>query len=631
MKTILVSFLLLALSSAFLHSQSQVTFESMLNSDATKISVCPGDIDISKVLTPDGVSNYDAASIVWKDITETYGLAADGLEELGEISKFDCVQGLSSTCSKLGTTFTILDITKKIGEGNYTDALKTAADKLSEFGEKFIENKIYEGLAWSGLRISMSAVWFLDYSLNTFMKEAVDTKFRAYRDAYYNFYQQEKEIKRDTKGWYKAIDRTINDAKEKKGNPKDAVNAEIKKYLKTFWDSDHRAFYLPTTLTLSDLTEDDKEKIENEFAREIITPMLNAVFTEINIKEQRKLQTATMEHSSKIVKYMNTKFQMMVKVTGPADKIKNLKVTIGGWEGYTDSKGEWKFDITLFSYLKNRRPEVAYITIDGTEKSVPFKLLEKKTTMITYEIPQEPVVTITPKNHKGKEGDAFSFTSANKFIPKSINALKYIWYVSGQIEKESVSEGLASSSFMHTFNREGTYSVRIEVINNSSGTEIPYGEVLAYNTAEVVITKDKKKEVIITKKETEPKKEEPKKEKEKEKEIVNEEIKTPPKEEYTAGVEYFYLGASGFESYSVGTPIKVEIWNDIKHNFGGQYYWEIYDVNKKSGSNDFLLTKFSGQDTFIFPYKDAGKYMVVLRSSANKEKSYYLQGNIIIY
>ena len=527
-------------------------------------------------------------------VNEIFGLESATLSFMQEVGELECLEKINGVCGKIGILFSAIEVINNVYEGKKTDAVYNS---LKAAGYYALD------CGWSSLKIATFAVVIIDYTLKTFLKGMIDSHYDEYKRGFYSYYNTDDDVKRNFRAWKVILDNINEKSNQDRDQFQSKLDEELNTYFSHFWNPEVYNRYLPGFK--GELSSEERNTLQESYKQEILSPMFNVIYIGYVEKEKRKIDKEIKEEIKKLVAAYNTKIPFTIKVNGPADRIKKVNVKIGEWSGHTDDKGIWKFDATLFAYLKNKKPETAIFVVGpNDEREVKFVIKNKNE--IVFNMPKPVTLNLAVSLSKETEGAVFSaISSANNFdqytIPADVPSQKieWVWKINGIVQ--STTEGgleMKSNQTSGTFEDAETYTVSVELINRTEGTN-SFNNPIASATKRVTVKKDKNKE------------------KEKEKVVVEKKEATDE-----SNVKYLYLcpNCSG-QTYNESDIIKVEIFPEYLGGFtSNSFEWQI-DNNKlwKTDPNiSSVLTKFTGGSSFIFPYKK-GQYRVEVKNSSGKK------------
>jgi len=550
-----------------------------------------------KLLKMEGPDYSTSVKDVFSEINDLFNLECGTLSVIKETCQLNCLDNISTACGRIGIIFSVIEIINNSYEGKKVEAFYNTLKTAGYFAVDY---------SWSALKIASFAIVVLEYTLKRFMKEMIDSHYDEYKRGFYNYFNNEPDVKRNFKDWKAKLNDLYNKANGNKENFQSLIDEELNNYFSRFWNPEVYILYLPGFK--GDLTNEERKMVEDSYKREILSPVFNAIFIGLLENEKRLADREVKQEIKKVVDNYNSKFRFIIKVNGPANKINKFPIRIGEWTGVTDSKGYWIFDATFYAYLKNKSPLVAEFTVAPKDiRKVAFDVKDK--IEITFDIPKPVSIDLNITLSKDTEGAGFSaMASAINFDEKSIQsetspiAIEWKWKLNENII--SSDEGNSSTivnSISGSLDEAKTYTFYVELINRTEGSS-SYNSTIATATKTVTIKKEKIKEK--EKKEITENKEEEKKITKKEE--GNYDSSTKGK------VVNCYVGNATWGYCTENDILKIEILSDFKSNFTKTCYCEIYKTNDGSGKfvNSILLSQFEGKTDFIFPYKEVGEYFI---------------------
>lgn len=535
-------------------------------------------------------------------VSEIFGMEAASLAFIQETGNIECFENINKYCGRIGFGFSVMEIVNNVYEGKKTDAfyntLKSMAYMSLDYG-------------WSSLKIASFGVVLVEYTLKKFIKEMIDSRFESYKNGYYKYYNDDSHVKRDIKAWRRIIGDIYDKAKSSNSDFQTMFESEINDYLTKFWNPEVYGFYIPPTGLVGEVGSEDKIQIQDAYRKEILNPIFNAVFVSIFRKEQMKVEKGIKEDIQKLADGFNSKIHFIVRVKGPKEKINKFLVKIGEWSGLTNDKGIWDFNATVYAYAKNLNKygkplNAIFVVGEKDEREVDFQL--KNTVEIEFTIPKPVSLSLDLALSKDTEGSGYSaMATASNFdkftIPGSESGVKveWVWKINGTLVN-SFEGGLelTSSNISGTFDEPGDYVVEASLINMTENTT-NFSKPLAVATKKVTVKKDrtKEKEIEITKKDEEPKKQEEKKKEEK-KEVE-------PYYEHSIPMNGGYANYNYKKDYTILVFVPV---GDRAKFSDGVYKWKIKEGWEK------VVSEFSGQASFIFPYHSGSFYVIECSNSS---------------
>jgi uncharacterized Zn-binding protein involved in type VI secretion len=471
-----------------------------------KMAKPPKEFNADLIIKPEGADMSAAYNELATNFNDIMNLQGGFLTLIEEIGQFDCVKGINEALGKLGLMFSVVQVIGNINDGKNTEALgntfKTAAYwAIGNYG-------------WSALKVASVGVLIFDYVISKFISEMLDVRYQGYKKAYYAYYNDDSQVKRDIKKWNKVIEGIYNDSRNLNQDYQSRLEDEIATYQSKFWNPEVMAFYLKEGGFNAELSQEEKKSIMDDYRKNVINPIVNAANLGMMAREKRKIDADIGKQINDLSKDLNTKFPFLVKVTGPEANIKKIKVKIGEWTGFTDEKGLWKFDATLYAYIKNGSPkEAEFTTAEGSVKKVDFKLKEKGVTEILLEIPPpmtlkldyilnktengtECVVSAIPGNLGPNFKGYFNESDIYRYV-------YYDWEVNGVplALNQYPSEGTAANNQTTLFDKPGDYTIEARLVNDYY-THPDYKKTIA-SAKQTIIIKDEKKKDKEKKKENE--------------------------------------------------------------------------------------------------------------------------------
>jgi hypothetical protein len=559
--------------------------------------------ELTELLKLEGPDYSTSAMDVFSEVSDIFGLESGTISFIKEVCELDCLDRISNNCSRIGILFSVVEIVNNAYEGKKTDAFYNTLKASGYFALDY---------GWSALKIATFAVVILDYTLKRFMKEMIDSHYDEYKSGFYNYFNNDNDVKRDFRYW-KA---KLNELYAKSNNDNDKfqslIDEELNSYFSKFWNPEVYIRYLPGFK--GDLRPDEKKMLEDSYRKEILNPVFNAVFIGLMENEKRIVDKEIKQETEKLVQNYNSKFKFVVKVNGPSNKINNVPVKIGEWTGLTDAKGYWIFDATFYAYLKNKSPHIAEFTVAPKDvREVKFNVKDK--TEITFDMPKPVSIDLSVSLSGDTEGAGFSaMASSLNFDENTIQSetssplIEWKWKINDNvINSEEGNIETKSHQISGVLDEAKTYTFTVELINRTEGSS-GFNSTIASATKTVTVKKDKTKQ------------------KEKEKVIVEkkEEKKEPPKQEKEeieeSNIRYQYIcpSCSGY-TFREGDVIRVEIHPDYLIGLSSNSFkWQIDDYKLwdcyTCPNTNSLLSTFTGGSSFIFPFKKKGQYRIEVKN-----------------
>jgi uncharacterized Zn-binding protein involved in type VI secretion len=471
----------------------------------SKLIKPPKTFEADNVIKSDGPDYNAAYRELFNNVNDVLGFQGGALTLMEELGEMECVKNINEAFGKLGVLFSVLQVIGNIYDGKNTEAVGNTLKGASYWA--------IGAYGWSALKVASVGIFLFDYTINKFATEMLDFRFENYKKAYYKYYSDDSQVKRDHKKWFSIVEQIHSDAMNSNQDYQTKLENEIGTYLSKFWNPEVSSFYLKEGGLNAELTDEDKKTIMDDYRKNIINPILNAVNVGLMQREKKRLDADVAKQVEEISKLFNTKFPFHVKLSGPADKIKKVKVKIGEWSGTTDSKGEWNFDATLYAYVKNNSPKEAVIFItENYARKVKFELKEKGITNIFYTIEPPPSVDLTYKLDKNTEGancdlnalakipDLEYFVGSGEYLVTSVPKMAWDWKINGApLSYFECEHTFTSNSQITTFEKAGDYTIEVSLVNLTRDHP-DYGKAIATARQKITIKKgetkkDKEKEV----------------------------------------------------------------------------------------------------------------------------------------
>lgn len=549
-----------------------------------------------KLLKMEGPDYSTSAMDVFSEVSDIFGLQSATISLIKEVCELDCLDKISTSCGRIGILFSAVEIINNVYEGKKIDAFYNTLKASGYFALDY---------GWSSLKIASFAIVILDYTLKRFMKEMIDSHYDEYKRGFYNYFNNEPDVKRDFKFWKTKLNELY--AKSNNDNEKfqSLIDEELSNYFSSFWNPEVYIRYLPGFK--GDLRPDEKKMLEDSYKKEVLSPVFNAIFIGMMENEKRIVDKEIKQETEKLVQQYNSKINFIIKVNGPANKINKVPVKIGEWIGNTDSKGYWIFDATFYAYLKNKSPIIAEFTVAPKDvREVTFKVKNK--TEITFDFPKPVSIDLNVTLSKDTEDAGFSaMATSSNFDQNTIKsetgpvAIEWKWKINDNIVS-SEEGGIETKSHMISGILEDAkvYTFTVELVNKTEGST-GFNNTIATATKTVTIKKDrnKEKEIEITKKEEEIKKKE-----EEKKEVEKKEVE--PYYEHTIPMNGGYANYNYKKEYTI--QVFVQVGDRAKFS-DGIFKWKIKEGWEK------VVSEFSGQASFIFPYHNGGFYVIECSNS----------------
>ncbi|MCU0372529.1 MAG: PAAR domain-containing protein [Ignavibacteria bacterium] len=472
--------------------------ERIPSSVISKLIKPPKTFVADNVIKSDGPDYNAAYSELFNNVNDVLGFQGGALTLMEELGEMECVKNINEAFGKLGVLFSVLQVIGNIYDGKNTEAVGNTLKGASYWA--------IGAYGWSALKVASVGIFLFDYTVNKFASEMLDFRFENYKKAYYKYYSDDSQVKRDHKKWFSIVEQIYTDAMNNNQDYQSKLEDEIGMYLSKFWNPEVSAFYLKEGGLNAELSYEDKKAIMDDYRKNIINPILNAVNVGLMQREKKRVDADVAKQVDEISKLFNTKFPFHVKLSGPADKIKKVKVKIGEWSGFTDAKGEWNFDATLYAYVKNNSPKeaVIYITENYTKK-VKFELKEKGITNIFYTIEPPPSIDLTYKLDKNTEGancdlnalakipDLEYFVGSGEYLLTSVPKMAWDWKINGApLSYFECEHTFTSNSQITTFEKAGDYTIEVSLVNLTRDHP-DYGKAIATAKQKITIKKDETK------------------------------------------------------------------------------------------------------------------------------------------
>ncbi|MCI0472938.1 MAG: PAAR domain-containing protein [Ignavibacteria bacterium] len=477
--------------------------ERIPSSVLSKLIRPPATFQADNVIKSSGPDYESAYRELFNNVNDILGFQGGALTLMEELGEMECVKNINEAFGKLGVFFSVLQVISNIYDGKNTEAVGNTLKGGSYWA--------IGAYGWSALKVASVGIFLFDYTINKFATEMLDFRFENYKKAYYKYYSDDSQVKRDHKKWFSIVEQIHSDAISNNQDYQSRLEDEIGTYQSKFWNPEVSSFYLKEGGLNAELSQEDKKAIMDDYRKNIINPILNAVNVGLMQREKKKVDADIAKQVEELTKLFNTKFPFHVKISGPADKIKKIKIKIGEWSGLTDAKGEWNFDATLYGYVKNNTPKEAVIYItDSYAKKVKFELKEKGITNIFYTIEAPPSIELTYKLDKNTEGancdlnalakipDLDYFWESGEYLATTVPKIAWDWKINGApLSYFECEHTFTSNSQITTFDKAGDYTIEVSLINLTRDHP-DYGKAITTEKKTIKIGKEKEKKVVTS-------------------------------------------------------------------------------------------------------------------------------------
>jgi len=323
----------------------------------------------------------------------------------------------------------------------------------------------------SAAQIASVGVFLIDYSLNKFGTTAIAGRYEKWQRAYER-YNISGSNKRSGAQWRTIIRGFIEQARN---NPQDKdlfkrlLDQEIKSYLNRFWtDLGGRAeTFVGNFSGEGGLNPKLEKDISASYYRTYLHKELNSVFSRIQVETEQELQAKIRAEIVKLSQELNKVYTIECKVLGKKDQVKNLEIEIGkdigsSWKGLTNSKGEWKFQCTMYAWFLANTPKSATLTVsedDEITKSFAFPSSPYKPRKVVFSLGVADIFGVVTDKESGdpikevivslgKEFKDQTTNSAGKYLFKDIPSGEYTIKATHQAYED------ASKDFILEINRD---------------------------------------------------------------------------------------------------------------------------------------------------------------------------------
>ena len=320
-------------------------------------------IDVNKI---SGLSRADLERIALEKGWE----AAKDWFEIGTVSTniinktLPGFSTINDVVTKMGKALIPMQLYFDISNGKHKDAAAGAYEAALSL--------IIEKLGSAGANIGFLGASLINMSIKEFATAAISSKESQYEKAYNYYYNINNSLNRgikirNGKDWYEAFYKIVETDPQ---NINERINTEIANYANAIWND----IELLTAQGIigqegqsssilgggAYLNDELKQRLSNNYIS-LMSGYFNTILEEAiddyDWDERKKFQR---EYSKKVKDELNKEYSVKVKVNG--NNKDNIKVQFKdpaytGWEGYTNSNGEWIMDFTMLGYLRAGAPK----------------------------------------------------------------------------------------------------------------------------------------------------------------------------------------------------------------------------------------------------------------------------------
>lgn len=319
--------------------------------------------------------------IGWGVFNDILNFGGQGFSFAEQALYMDGFSDINSGLSYLGLFLSVAQVGLDLSAGKYRDAAVNSYKPLLGYA--------LGKLGTRAAQISSVGIFFIDYSITQFGKEAWLAREDSWRKAYVSYY---KENLRTNYEWLEKI-KEIYDRGEKSNKSeyfKSLLHYELHNYTSKFWREDpgNTVFQIADSgriLQGRSLTNEIKTNLENEYKAMLLHQFDQYVFPELGQyawKKSAEKETSRMNHELK--EEFNKTYNLEVRAYGLKGKGKILIQKEGKtiWQSTISSDKPFKGEITRIAYLKEAFPDHITLIDEKSKNTKTFRFKDGKSTVI---------------------------------------------------------------------------------------------------------------------------------------------------------------------------------------------------------------------------------------------------------
>lgn len=321
-------------------------------------------------------------------VSESFGLASEFTGFTEEVAGLPIFNKFNSYAGELGVMFALYQFSTELYDGKDEEAKLNLSKNLLTYS--------LGKWGWQGLRIANIGIFMIDYSLTKFGSSIHQKADEYWELQYNNFNASENQYRKDVGKWKEFIVKCYDD----KANFKDAIDAEIQRYLREF--SNDPAVGLMPEIYEAPLMAKEKKRVYD---------ILYLAIDEAHMEITKIRQKEIVDQFILLKDQLNSTPQIRIAVYGEeagSKAVRGLPVRIRVdkdqhlWQGYTDNSGQLTINFTWLSYLFYGKPVVAELDIKGKTLTQNFTMYASGTDVRFY-------TDLKDEKEEKEEADLFDF------------------------------------------------------------------------------------------------------------------------------------------------------------------------------------------------------------------------------